>query len=381
MKALLFIIIISSLVLLSQTIKSQTFNLAGHLQGRDTGWIVLRYYDSHEKWVQDTTNLKKGNFKFQGQINEPTYASLKGYDKEINFDEVNYVGIFLEPTFQKISLKENDYQNADTKGSISQKEYDILRNSLNSIELKWKPENDEFLEAKKNAIAHQGDSLVQKKYNILYKKLQPKYNTITHAGISFIGQHPDSYVSAYFLGIYLNQLSIDSLELLYSRFTSRIKNSRFGKWDFEEIEKIKQTSIGSTAPEFDAKDINDKKISLYNLRGRLVLLDFWASWCIPCIENFPYLKNLYRQYHTKGFEIVAISIDRSNEDWMKAVDQQKVGDWINVLVNATIRNNYRNTTLPIPSEILIDESGKIIWTSNNENNIEKLGLFLKKYLN
>lgn len=97
------------------------------------------------------------------------------------------------------------------------------------------------------------------------------------------------------------------------------------------------------------------------MKGKLVLLDFRASWCVPCREGIPVLKQYYDQYHSKGFEIVTISIDRRKSDWKEAVLEEKIPYFHNVLVNEEITKGYENVLLPIPSQILINREGIIIW--------------------
>ena len=166
------------------------------------------------------------------------------------------------------------------------------------------------------------------------------------------------------MAIYLNSLPVDSAKLLYTQFTNRIQKSRSGKWVAEEINKKKQNSPGALAPNIKIEQINGQEISLSKLRGNIILLDFCASWCIPCRESIPGLKTLFNQYHSKGFEIVTISIDKKKADWEKAVEEEEISNWKNVLANEEINKNYGNVNQPIPSQILIDTNGIIIWPHN-----------------
>ncbi|MGH2646993.1 MAG: DUF4369 domain-containing protein, partial [Ginsengibacter sp.] len=95
---------------------NKKFVLTGRVYGRETGFIVLRYTNASNKWIYDTAYLKNGKFRFGGEINEPTVAIISGKKKEIDFDEVNYVNIFLEPDSQHVDLTENDYIHAKVTG-------------------------------------------------------------------------------------------------------------------------------------------------------------------------------------------------------------------------------------------------------------------------
>lgn len=375
--ALLFSILSSTLCISQKrdVDHKENFLLRGKVIGRDTGRLILRYIDYKSKWVRDTTYLKDGRFEFIGEIYEPTYATINGYSNYINFYDANDVGIFLEPTIQSISLVENDYEDAKMEGSKTQTEASFLKAQIDSVKLKTQDLSDELLKTKKELFSEKDDRLKilkKEKFDSLHKKLQPSNKEIDNVVISFISNYPDSYVSANRLYHLISTLSLDSAELLYNGLTDRIKNSKDGKWDSVEINKKKQNAIGVNAPDFNAKTTNGKRITLLEFKGKFVLLDFWASWCLPCREAIPSLKNLYRQYHLKGLEIITISIDKTTKAWQKAVREEKISNWYNVHSNEEISKNYINVNEPIPSQVLINRNGKIIWRSNNKNEILSL---------
>lgn len=122
-----------------------------------------------------------------------------------------------------------------------------------------------------------------------------------------------------------------------------------------------QVAVGDIAPEFSLRNAKDSLLSLSSLRGKVVLLDFWASWCAPCRAGNPGLVRLYNKYKSKGFEVLGVSIDSKKAAWLKAVAQdhiryKQVNDpagW-----NSPVAENYGINQ--IPTSLLLDREGKII---------------------
>ena len=121
-----------------------------------------------------------------------------------------------------------------------------------------------------------------------------------------------------------------------------------------------QPKKGKPAPEIALLNMEGNRVSLSDLKGRVVLIDFWASWCGPCRYNNPRLAKLYLKYHEKGFEILGVSLDNNPYSWKQAVQQDKL-EWLQVNDNqgwdASVAKLYQVNAIPV--SFLVDREGII----------------------
>ena len=150
-------------------------------------------------------------------------------------------------------------------------------------------------------------------------------------------------------------------ETIYNKYTEEFEDNSYFKNFENKLIKIKSISIGSVAPDIILNDTSGVPISLASLRGKYVLLDFWAAWCRPCREENPNIVENYNNYKSYGFDVYQVSLDRTKEDWVRGIKQDKL-PWINVSdlkyyqsEAAELYNVDR-----IPSAFLLDPQGKII---------------------
>jgi thiol-disulfide isomerase/thioredoxin len=152
----------------------------------------------------------------------------------------------------------------------------------------------------------------------------------------------------------------DSLRSLFVKFPASLKKNKQA-YAIADYLANKKPAIGMQAAEVAAKDGNGKTYRLSALRGKYVLLEFWASWCGPCRYENPELVKAYEKYHPKGLEILGISVDANKESWQQAVEKDKLS-WINI---SELNGYYGKAVVAyhvrgIPQNYLIDPAGNII---------------------
>ena len=131
--------------------------------------------------------------------------------------------------------------------------------------------------------------------------------------------------------------------------------------------------VGQAAPLFEMNDDNSNMINLKDYRGKLVIVDFWASWCHFCRGENPELVALYDMYHTKGLEIIGVSLDENKQSWRDAVTEDGI-EFIQVndteAFDSQIAKEYGITS--IPTIFLLDEDGVILFITNDAAKLESI---------
>ncbi len=357
--------------------QNTSFTINGVINWKNDGYIYISYQDKDGKSKTDSSIIIKQTFKFTGEINEPKNVFLRSSLKINNMDDPNFTTLFIEPGHMKLEITAGDYKNFKLSGSKTQDEFSQLAKLKTSIRAELKPfsdayniANDEYSKAIKAKLPQQEQQMLQKKANDIRNQFEPFIKRLDKIDYTFISKNPNSYLSAYLMIFKAAKLPLDSVELFYNNFSQKVKQSSFGKLVAHEIVKLKKGTPGAIATQFTSIDIEGKPLNLADFKGKYVLLDFWASWCVPCREGNPHLKKLYAEYKAKGLEIIGISDDDSKPDaWRAAVAQDGIGIWKHILRGLKRTNDGYDRTNDIsenfgihtlPTKILIDREGKII---------------------
>lgn len=184
--------------------------------------------------------------------------------------------------------------------------------------------------------------------------------------LKFVDQNRSNNLGAYVLfdGITKSRgIPKEEIEKLYAHLDDKGKQTVFGKGIENHKNKLGRMEIGGHVPDFSLPDRNGKIFSLRNIDADYILLDFWASWCGPCVKEIPHLKEAYEKYAKKGFSVMSISIDSDEGKWMAALDKYEM-PWLQVLDHkdgsgVTQKLFYVPT---IPKTLLLDRQGNVLAT-------------------
>ncbi len=179
---------------------------------------------------------------------------------------------------------------------------------------------------------------------------------------AYIRKNPESIMSVYstltLINPEENYAFADSMLTIYKKTQP---NSKYTKALGDRLAKLGSVTVGSMAPDITLPTPDGGTQSLSSLKGKYVLIDFWASWCGPCRRENPNVVKMYNQYKDKGFEIFGVSFDQSKEKWVKAIADDKL-TWPHVSDlkgwESAAGKLYNITA--IPHTVLIDKEGKII---------------------
>ncbi len=380
--------ILATLIIIccSASVFSQTqFVFKGKISGASDLHCIFMYQDENGENKMDSSVLKDGEFSFKGNINSPImgYFTVNPGSFKIKDDsDPNTKGVFLAPGVITATGKYDSLKEMTITGSKSQSEFEELQNQYGGLNAEYNRLAHDFDIAladfetaqKNNKDKKLIDSLHAKMENIRdqYQNFQPRYLAVDRL---FILSHPNSSASSFELEVDFNQLPYDTVKSLFNELKPIVREGYYGKAILEQLTAIENNSVGKIASNFTATDLDGKPLTFSSLRGKVILLDFWASWCKPCRESTPHLIELYRKYHGLGFDIIAIGDDDQTKGaWIKAIAQDSSSLWHNVLrghysqnKNDDIANKFAVSFLP--TRILIDENGFILARyGGNEDN-------------
>jgi len=201
---------------------------------------------------------------------------------------------------------------------------------------------------------------------------------------SYIENSSSPITSVWALGTYSQVFSMNDYQTILNEIVKKFPNHKgiaavkemndrqmaLAKQKFQPPQETEWT--GKQAPELSLPDMNGKEIKLSSFKGKYVLVDFWASWCLPCRQENPNVVQAYNKYKNKNFTILGVSLDKEKDDWLHAIQKDKLS-WTQV---SDLRewNSLAVSTFAftgIPFNVLVDPDGKIIAQSLRGNELEK----------
>ena len=341
MRKLLLSIVAASMTLAACNAQSG-YKVTGTVEGMPDGKAIIATVNGSSLDTLAKADVKNGSFEFTGNVSEPTgaYIMVIGQRGAIPF------------MLENANITVNAGQAGLTvTGSEGQKIYDQFM-AINATA------QQEAMKLQQEYQAANGDQAkmqaVQEAYAKLMTDAQAKETELIKA-------NPDSYVSTFVIVSGMGQMEYEQLKERYNLLGEKAKASAQGKAIAAQIAKLESTAIGQIAPNFTITTPEGESISLYDIKGKVKLIDFWASWCGPCRGENPHVVEIYKEYHPKGLEIFGVSLDNNKEAWVKAIaDDGLVWKHGSDLKGWQSAPAQLYSVSGIPHTVLLDENNKII---------------------
>lgn len=207
--------------------------------------------------------------------------------------------------------------------------------------------------------------------------------------MSFINKNKNNYFA---FQVFKNEIAPNifansdiTLHFYKTNFPDNLRNTPEGKEIMQILNGRKiASSENMEAPNFKIMDIQGNRIELKNYKGKYVLINFWASWCVPCIAELPSIKKISDQFFPEKLIIITNTIDKDTLAFLAAIKKYGMSDWINIFNSSDLEKKFGGVTA-IPQLFLIDPKGKIIYNRNfnpiDNNTLTRLNQILKRTCN
>ena len=382
MKSFLILLVISVLF----SCGSQAgYVLKGEFKGAGNGRAVFLMSSEGQRVISDTVEMKGGKFVFEGEVPDAGWATVvvepEGKEGVRMMLALENSRIEMRGDWNNLGMDENEelaVLGMQIIGSKNQDVYEQVEGQYKAV--KELPEFTKFAEILEKVL-ETPEILEDTTFSWEYKKGYDVWIArVKKEQLKIMAANPSVEMVAYELGYMKENMTLEQLEQVFGQFDVKVQQSKWGKAIRESIELRQRIEPGRLAPEFTLARRDSSLVSLADYRGKVVVLDFWASWCRPCRASFPWVREFYEEYREKGVEIIGVSIDENKASWEKALDEERL-PWpqvIDEIEKGRSRVGGLYHVLAVPMFVVVDKEGKIVVRAHMEK--KELSAVVEKVL-
>lgn len=319
--------------------------VSGHVLGFADSTLLL-LSDASTSLVIDSAYIISNKFTLKSNVVDNALEAVLS-----TVDHRDYKFFWIERN-STLTFKgeKNKFRNAMVTGTKTQNEANVLESAINPI----KNHRDSLYKLYYADTTVYARNLLEPQFKSLDKEEEVAYQ-------SFVRKYSGSVVSASVLNVYKTTWAFDTVKMLFKLLSQENKQSEFGKQITEFVTVYKNVKVGDQYADFTLPDTAGRKISLSDFKGKVVLVEFWASWCYGCIKTNPALMKVYNEFRSKGFEVIGVSLDNDRVSWIKAVERDSLS-FTNI---SDLKGGQNIAALiyginGIPDNVLIDRNGIVV---------------------